>query len=460
LHPRTRFASLRASQGIPMTEPAPQEAASGLPRHTTPTWEVELLISGVAVFAMLQLPGWLDDRFFGLSPRFDADWMQPLEMIYIYLKSATLILAATFSLHLLLRAQWIAVVGMYSVFPDGIRWERLRMGPVQHEIEMARYTGRDATIERSDNRATIVFSVGVTLASTLLYITLVIACIFAAVIGCAALAGARVDVGSVLGYCTLAVFAPMGIAMLVDRRFGSRLREHSPAKRALRALLHLYSRTGIMQRASNPTVSLLSSHGGEHRINLMTLGVFLVATAVVLFAAHSGRDARNFGSYSLFPAFPDGSRTLDAIHYDDQRNPARDPAAPFIDSAIADKAYLRLVVPYRPQVDTEVLHATCQAVSSMGGDDRAAALLDCLQRLHLVTLDGKPLASLHYDLGSDPRTDRPALVAMIDMRALAPGRHELRVAGAAGKDRVQAGRDGKAGDDDASTANWRIPFWR
>ena len=26
--------------------------------RTAPTWEVELLISGVAIFAMLQLPGW------------------------------------------------------------------------------------------------------------------------------------------------------------------------------------------------------------------------------------------------------------------------------------------------------------------------------------------------------------------------------------------------------------------
>ena len=32
--------------------------------RTARTWEVELLISGVAVFAMLQLPGWLDDRVF------------------------------------------------------------------------------------------------------------------------------------------------------------------------------------------------------------------------------------------------------------------------------------------------------------------------------------------------------------------------------------------------------------
>lgn len=55
------------------TEPAHQ-----LPKHTTPTWEVELLISGVAVFAMLQLPGWLNDRLMFLLPRFEDSWRASL----------------------------------------------------------------------------------------------------------------------------------------------------------------------------------------------------------------------------------------------------------------------------------------------------------------------------------------------------------------------------------------------
>ena len=56
---------------------------------------MELLISGVAVFAMLQLPGWLDDRYFALRPRFDGSWEMPLMMTYLYLKGAAVILAIT-----------------------------------------------------------------------------------------------------------------------------------------------------------------------------------------------------------------------------------------------------------------------------------------------------------------------------------------------------------------------------
>jgi hypothetical protein len=54
-----------------------------------------------------------------------------------------------------------------------------------------------------------------------------------------------------------------------------------------------------------------------------------------------------------------------------------------------------------------------------------------------------------YDLASDPRTDRPALAAMIDVRGVGPGRHSLEVA------RAPLGAGGRDADEPH-----RIPFWR
>lgn len=70
----------------------PTAGRDQLPQHTTPTWEVELLISGVAVFAMLQLPVWLDRQMFALTPRLDTDLAGVVLPLYVYLKSAALIL--------------------------------------------------------------------------------------------------------------------------------------------------------------------------------------------------------------------------------------------------------------------------------------------------------------------------------------------------------------------------------
>ncbi|HET7126955.1 MAG TPA: hypothetical protein VFI26_07680, partial [Lysobacter sp.] len=193
-----------------------------LPRHTTPTWEVELLISGVAVFAMLQLPGWLDDRYFSLIPRFDAGWEEPLFLIYVYLKSATVILAITFALHLLLRARWIAQVGMHSVFPDGIRWERLRIGPIMREVEKRNYGSAETSIERADNLATVVFAIGVMLASGLLLLGFLLPVMFAIAYGALLLLGIHASPEVVFSACALLLVAPALLAQRIDRSLGGK----------------------------------------------------------------------------------------------------------------------------------------------------------------------------------------------------------------------------------------------
>ena len=60
-----------------------------------------------------------------------------------------MILAMTFALHLLLRAHWIALVGLHSIYPDGVRWDRLRMGPIQRELERRRERPAADAIERA-----------------------------------------------------------------------------------------------------------------------------------------------------------------------------------------------------------------------------------------------------------------------------------------------------------------------
>lgn len=424
----------------PDDAPSPDTLASdALPRHTTPTWEVELLISGVAVFAMLQLPGWLGDRLFGVIPRVDPAWGKALQLFDLYLTCAAVILAGTFAVHLLLRAQWIALVGMHSVHPDGIRWDRLRMGPLQRAIEQRRRGDIPAGIERADNRATTVFALGVVLASNLLKVSLLFAVILLARWLAQALLGVDIDVLPLLTVVVAVMVLPFVLASQVDRHAGARLAPASPGGRVLARILDAYSRIGIGRRSA--AMALHASHGGERRTNLVATAVIGLAVTAVMFGLQGQASPERLGQYALFPeadALPD--RAVTGAHYDDQRDPLHDPPLPFIPSMVADGPYLKLVVPYRPP-----------AGGSAGCGAGASPLfqLDCLQRAHPVQLDGRPLGALRYDIGSDPRSDRPALVAMLDVRALAPGRHVLRVARQAG---ARAPGGAPAFDD--------IAFWR
>ena len=99
------------------------------------------------------------------------------------------------------------------------------------------------------------------------------------------------------------------------------------------------------------------------------------------------------------------------------------------------------------------MRRTCSHADGLPPSPRPDTLLSCLQALRAVTLDGKPLNDVRYQIASDPRTDRPALLAMIDVRDLARGRHEIRIARPPRTDRKPDKDDPDAGYD-------QIPFWK
>ena len=418
--------------------------------RTARTWEVELLISSVAVFAMLQLPGWLDDRMFDLEPRAGDEWRMVLLLAYLYAKSAAVVLAITFAMHLLLRAQWIALVGMHSVYPDGIRLDRLRMGPIQRAVEEARPDSTTDAIERADNRASVVFAIGVTVA-------LIIAAVCVSFCGALLLAtlltqalGWKIDPLKMMVAVFAIVIGPFAIAGGLDQWLGARVRPGGLVHRVLAATLRFYTRIG-MGRRNNHILSILTSNGGESKMMAVVIGVMMIALVGVSTIYVGMRTGRMFGSYAQFPQAE--ALSVDPAHYDDQRDPGRDGSKPYLQSAVVTGPYLRLVVPYRPNRDEAAMRSRC-APNELKGDALAAARLACLQSLHGVLLDGVPLDP-RYEIASDPRTDRPALLAMVDARALSPGRHELRI------DRpARDARNSRKGESDRDPGFDRIVFWR
>lgn len=431
--------------------PAPLPPA--LSPRTTPTWEVELLISAAAVFAMLQLPGWLDERYLALDARLDADLRQIAMMTYLYAKSVAVMLAITFIVHLALRARWIALVGVDSVYPGGIRTDRLRMGPIQREVEgSALSQATSGVIERADNRASLAFAMGVVVAGLTLGIL-----VFVAVSGLTALALGHllhlpIDAYALLMLIFLLMLAPMFAAAIIDHWFGARLPAGSWLRRSVARVFRGYQRLG-MGRDGNWIYSLLSSHGGERKAMLMQMAAITLTVLGVAISLAAMKQPQRLGSYGLFPQVT-GVNGLLAAHYDDQRDPGRDEALPFVPSAVIDEApYLRLIVPYRPMRDASAMQRRCAHAAGIDERNaRSAALLACLQQLHAVTLDGQPVPGLRYEATVDARTRRPALLAMIDIRHLAPGRHELRIARPSGPARSSS-KDRDPGFD-------RIVFWR
>jgi hypothetical protein len=205
--------------------------------------------------------------------------------------------------------------------------------------------------------------------------------------------------------------------------------------------LRFYARIGIGR--TQYVWLLLSSRIGEVRFVLL---IWLIVVPTAIFGALTllpSDSPYRLGEYAAFPYLANSSRAINAAYYDDQRDLIRDPAVP----------YIQLVVPYQPGRDTAALRQQCAAALDVTeAPARAEHTLDCLGKLHAVTLDGKPVAGLRYETGSDARARRPALMAMIDVRSLTPGRHELRVANAPPAPGRKPERD--------PIDEYVIPFWR
>jgi hypothetical protein len=341
---------------------------------------------------------------------------------------------------------------MRSVFPDGVRWEKIRTGRILHDFLRQHDNGAAIAIERADNRATVIFACGVMMSMTLLWLGLAACLAFVATVVFNHATHLHIDPLYLLAGLVTLIFLPLVLGMGLDFWLGCRPRPNTWFRRLIAGLFAIYRRLGMLP--SHSVSRILESRIGTRRFQCVSIGVILPVTMGVFMSMYAWHGDMHIGNYDWFPQFAEPhAGVVAAAHYDDQRDAERDPAEPYIQSEVVTGPYLQLTVPYFPKQDAPPLRKTCRtATAARTADTRANALLGCLTALHAVSLDGKSLTSLHYDVASDPRTERPALQAMIDVRSLALGRHELRVARPPLPPDLFGKRD--------KTKAWIIPFWR
>lgn len=412
-----------------------------LPRHTTPTWEMELLISGATVFALLQLPGALDEWFYAWFPRFARPLAEMVMLPYLYVKTTVYALIFTFVAHLALRGYWVGLVGLRSVHGDGVLWDRLRSGPTYRHVLQSRTPPVATLVERADNRASLVFGYGVAFA--LLTITPLL------LVAIAALATWVFQIVT-RGYFAwqqiwLVVLAltmvPLFLALGIDRLIGRRLAPDGLAARMLARVFRVYLALGMSSASSYPMLVFIS-RAGQKRGGLL-LGVAVTAlfglTIVQLMMREGELDVGSYGALAL--GEPGAPRALRNEHYAEYRRGADlSSTAPFIPAEVVRSDWLKLFVPFRPGRDTQGLEKECAPAGDsvdteglhpeerlrLAADAARTHVLDCLARVYAPTLDGQPVA-VSFEAADDPGSGLRGAVAMLPVKALAPGRHELTV---------------------------------
>jgi hypothetical protein len=456
----------RAPQPVGADDKSHALPTERMPGATTPTWEIELLVSGAVVFSLLKMPGALDTLFQQWSPRLVAEWMSLVFLAYVYMKAAALALVSTFVAHLITRGYWVALVGLRSVYPEGVRWDKVRSGPA-YRSEAKRVTPKlIELIDATDNFASLIFAFGalLVLMALMSFVYVVPSMAITAIL----VYFTKLRWDNVFLMVLAATFLPLLLTMTLDNLFGSRIREDSRLGRAIRLFYRLYNSLPFSRLTNGMMLTFTSNVGARKGTAIVVVAIWSVIAAA-MYSALVARGTTSIDNYSFVPAGP-GITALEATHYERTRTGGiRYSTMPFIPDEVVQGRYLRLFVPYDPSRHGHAMERTCPGVGQEPDDDAdrtvhaawRSVVLFCLQKAQPVWLDGKRL-EVQYDFATDPKSEMRGMLAHIPVWNLDRGRHELTIARLPVRMRDPenpANAEPKARSSRRDEP-YRIPFWR
>ena len=129
------------------------------------SWQPELIISGVAILGSLQLPELLAYFEHYALLNFDRDTIYLAYFAVIYWRVLAVGLIFTFIFHFIVRALWIGLIGLNSVYPGGFRPNQKFSEHYQERLR-AEFGDIDGFIQRLDRLGSGIFGVAFGIAGT------------------------------------------------------------------------------------------------------------------------------------------------------------------------------------------------------------------------------------------------------------------------------------------------------
>ena len=221
-------------------------------------------------------------------------------------------------------------------------------------------------------------------------------------------------------------------------------------------------------RFSGPMIWTLATNVGRRRSTLFMVVVLTSLIALSTADRLLQSDRLSVNSYDFFAA--SRGRSVNYRFYESQREEGKPyPRIPSIQSDVIRDPYVKLFIPYYPRRDNAALARACPGMKPLqdrglqiGADSPLAdslvvPALNCIARLHAVTVDSVARPDLQFAFYENPTTGVKGVLAYIPADSLARGRHTIGV--------VPTPPQELPTDPAAlARAEWKrpliIPFWR
>jgi hypothetical protein len=407
------------SDEVGENEAAPANAAAGAGRVSFErlrerTDELELIISGLSLLALLSIPGALWDVYEGYAGRLSLGLAAASVVALPLISAICHVMVVLLVLHLAVRAHWVGLIGLKAVFPEGVRWERLSgLGPLTLAQLQARVRGIEQGIARADRIASTLFSLITYAALALAILGGWMALLFGLVSAFGEqLGGVNTFLNAAIPWLFIAYFGAPLARWLLDgvllRRL-PRLQRVAPLRWLVRAL-GLVEGLFLPQRLLGVTRLTLQSH----LLPRSFLCLFILAVLLTMW--FSGQMMSLNRTFDLLGTqqYISGQATaggLRSSYYESQRIPQdRLWPQPMIPAPVIETAWLPVFLPYVALIDDPVLAQRCPSPSAaatsppgFNSSDRdedaikresatdqiTAQAAACLRRVWEVRLDGE-----------------------------------------------------------------------
>ncbi|MCP4155190.1 MAG: hypothetical protein GY757_46120 [bacterium] len=446
-----------------------QALTPGLKSHLF-AWEIELLISGAVVFSLLQLPALMDNAFKYLLIHVSSDLAKFPTMLFVYFKSIVYILIYGFVLHIGSRGYWIALVGLNFVLPNGVKWEKIKLGPITKEKHRELLPSLDTNIESVDRFCSIIFSFCYMVVYMILYSVLLMVILFVPTYAVRSFLP-HVDFFVVFMCFFAVIFLPVISAQLLDKLLAKRENLSERFKNTIGKMVAFYFKLSLSRILLPVQYVFFSNIKPVVMYSLMFIcfaGPMCMVFGTIVFQSGPVMD-----SYIYFPDRMD-KQGVHYKYYEHLRKPEQIfKTSPSIQSDMITDRYVKLFIPYSPKLDNPVLRRLCkdiEPVSKSGinlpfssthhDEDLLTANAGCLSRLYRVYLNNKLLKEPGFRFYKHPHHDIRGLVAYIPVEGLPAGANMLVVQRVAvreetGKEKKETAKIKRKKQD----LSHYIPFW-
>ncbi|AQG80524.1 hypothetical protein [Spirosoma montaniterrae] len=335
---------------------------------TTQSWNLELVISGAALFATLQIPALLNEGFDYfqynlLSHTSGARGVFPV-LVLSMIKATCYVLFLAFLVNFVMRAFWVGLVGLLAVYPAGVQYDRLPLSTPSSRKRMADELGPlDRYILQLDRRCNVVFAV----AFLLVIFLFLIATAYVFLLGGYSVLQAFVPV-SVLNGIKIASQIAYGVFMLtVLLVMIKKVREHPIGEKVHGAMMSGGKLAYLgMYKPYLFIYNTFSSNIPRKQLTQYASGVVLVLFAFIVVEVSSdvGRirqGASLINQRHLFSTRVD-SLLFDPNSYDNQRDPSMFVSAASVQADVIRDPYVRLYVAYPKALDTLLTEAAKEPI--------------------------------------------------------------------------------------------------